>query len=406
MNPSDNILATANAPMPPGAAALGVDRLPALPLVQATRPASPLGVNILESLYDAVVLTNLEGGVRQCNRRAVELLGYTHAELCGLQLGRLVAGLTPELLRTIEQHVSDGRFTVLEGGCTRKNGSQFPAEIAVSAVDLAEGRGFCFALRNITLRRELQNRLRLAQNALQSSASALVMTDLKAKLQFANPAFCRMWGATNPEEVSGKDLDQLVGVDNSSLLCACLKEGTPWIGELVVTRAGVADLHVQATAAPNFDHQHVLVGMVLSFIDITPRKLAEEKIRREVEAQLQHAREQKDFSGQLNIIALPELIQFIDTAGKTGRLEVLGAGAEVLATLAFEGGRIVCAACGEWRGEAAVYAVLRLAGHAFTFRQDLAVEQDPSLTQTTMSLLLEGLRQMDESTHAAAATVG
>jgi PAS domain S-box-containing protein len=401
MNTSDKMAST-NALMTPGAAAPGVGQLPVLPQLLAAPPA----LNLLESLYDAVVLTNLDGGVQQGNRRAVDLLGYTPAELSGLMLGRLVTGITPELLRTIEQYLSGGRFSVLEGCCTRKNGSQFPAEIAVSAVELAAGRGFCFALRNITQRREMQNRLRLAQNALHSSASALVMTDLNAKLQFANPAFCRMWGVTDPEAVAGKNLEQLAGAENTALLCACLKNGVPWIGELVVARPGAADLYVQATAAPNLDHQHVLVGMVLSFIDITPRKLAEEKIRREVDIQLQRAREQKDFSGQLNIIALPELIQFIDTAGKTGRLDVRYAGEGSLATLDFDAGRIVSAACGELRGEAAVHAILRLDGQSFVFRQEAVLEKDPALTKSTMGMLLEGLRHMDEAAQITAAPAG
>jgi len=114
---------------------------------------------------------------------------------------------------------------------------------------------------------------------------------------------------------------------------------------------------------------------------------------------LQRAREQRDFSGQLNIIALPELIQFIDSSGKTGRLDILLADTGALATLDFEGGRIVFAACGELRGEAAVFEVLRLGGRSFTFRQDVVLGQDTTLTQPTMSLLLEGLRHLDEAAH-------
>jgi PAS domain S-box-containing protein len=405
MNPIGN-MATTQTNATRGEAALGAGQLPGVPVVLASRPASPPVTNLLESLYDAVMLTDLAGSVRQCNQRAVELMGYAHAELCGRLVGHFVVGLTPELLQTIDQHLSAGRFSVLEGRCTRKNGSQFPAEIAVSAVALEEGRGFCFALRNITPRREMQNRLRLAQNALQSSASAVVMADLKAKLQYANPAFCRMWAVAKPEDVLGKSMEELFGAANAALLCATLQTGAPWIGELSFPRQGAADLHVQATSAPNIDHQNVTVGMVLSFIDISQRKLAEEKIRREVETQLQRAREQKDFSGQLNIITLPELIQFVDTSGKSGRLEVLRAEGGALATLDFEVGRVVFAACGDLRGEAAFYELLRLGGHSFTFRQDVELGKDPALTKTTMGLLLEGLRHLDEAASAATTPVG
>lgn len=387
MNPPSKVILKQTIMAAPGAG----------PVSMPAPSATPYTLNLLESLYDAVVLTTLAGGVRQCNHRAVDLLGYPHAELCGLTVGHLVTGITPELLRTIEQQLNVGRFTVLEGRCTRKNGSMFPAEMAVSSVQLAEGPGFCFSLRNISPRREMQNRLQLAQNALQSSASALVMVGLDFKLQSANPAFCRMWAVPNPEAVLGKSMDELFGADNAAQLRACLEHKTPWIGELTFVRPGTAALHVQGTAAPNLDHQNVLVGMVLSFIDITQRKLAEEKIQREVEAQLHRASEQKDFAGQLNIIALPELIQFIDASGKTGRLEVVAAGAVAPAALDFVDGRIVFAVCGDLRGEAAVYATLRLAGQSFTFHQDADLHKDTSITKTTMGMLLEGLRHLDEA---------
>ena len=383
-----------------GTGAFGASALPGVPVVLDAQPALPPATDILESLYDAVVLAELSSAVRQCNQRAVEQLGYTPGELRALNVGQLVMGVTPELLRTIEQHLSSGRFSVLEGRCIRQNGSTFPAEIAVSSVTLGTGRGFCFALRNITPRRELQNRLRLAQNALQSSASALVMVDLASKLQYANPAFCRMWAVAQAEAVLGKSLEELFGAENAARLCACLKDGAPWIGEMIFPGQGGAALYVQATAAPNVDHQNTLVGVVLSFIDITQHKVAEEKIRREVEAQLQRAREQRDFSGQLNIIALPELIQFIDSSGKTGRLDLLLTDTGALATLDFEAGRVVFAACGDLRGDTAVFEVLRLGGRSFTFRQDVALEQDTTLTQPTMSLLLEGLRHLDEAVQA------
>lgn len=242
----------------------------------------PEPTNILESLYDAVILADAQGLVRECNGRALDLLGYSRTELCQMDMARLVSGVTRELLGTIAQQLKVGRFTVLEGRCTRKNGSMFPAEIAVGAISFSEGSGFCFSLRNITQRR-----------------------------------------------------------------------------------------------------------------------LTEEKIRREIEAQLQRARQQKDFSGQLNIIGLPELIQFIDSSGKTGRLEVQRSGDGTVATLGFEGGQIVSAACGTERGAAAVFAVLRFAGDSFSFHQDAVLEKDPTITATTMGLLLEGLRHVDEAAASA-----
>jgi PAS domain S-box-containing protein len=241
-----------------------------VPLYIVSRPSPVTNINVLDSLYDAVVLTNRSGVVQQANLRAAELLGYPLTDLRGMALGQIVDGINEELLGLMGEKLQSGRFIVLEARCTRQNGSLFPAEVAVGAIELGEGSGLCFSLRNITRWREIQNQLHMAQNALQCAPCALAMADLDSKLTFVNAAFCRMWGLEKPEFALCWSLDQMFGADNAGQLRLCLETQAPWSGELAIARADGTTLRIQATSAPNLDHAGVLAGLVFSFTELSP----------------------------------------------------------------------------------------------------------------------------------------
>ena len=322
-----------------------------------------------------MLIADAEGRILECNRRALEMTQYTRAELQRLTLGEVVLGLQAPLLQSIRQQWAEGRFTVLETGCRRKDRSLLAAEVAVSCLRLTTGDGWCFSLRATTPRAEWKERLRMEHNALQSSACGLAMVDLQARIQYVNPAFRRLWGVVRPEELPGKSAEEVWGAATVRRWQACVAARQCWVGELALLRKNGQPFHVEVTAAPHVDEQDRLLGMMLSFIDVTQRKLALEAIRKEAEQQLQQAREQKDFAGQLRIISIPDLVQLIESAGKSGQLEILRAADGRAAMLTFQAGQLVRAACGDRQGAEAFYDALGFGGAAFRFRQDVAVEQ-------------------------------
>jgi PAS domain S-box-containing protein len=241
-----------------------------VPLVIASRPSPAINASGLDSLYDAILLTNRACVVQQANPRAAELFGYTQEELRGMPIGQVVDGINEAVLGVMDEKLQRGRFIVLEARCTRQNGSLFPAEVAVGAMRLPDGPGYCFSLRNITRWREIQNQLSMAQNALKCVPCALAMVDLDSKLMFVNQAFCKLWGLEKPEFALCWSLDQMFGEENANKLRACLETQETWTGELVFRRADGADLRVQAFSAPNLDQAGVLAGLVFIFNELPP----------------------------------------------------------------------------------------------------------------------------------------
>lgn len=101
-------------------------------------------------------------------------------------------------------------------------------------------------------------------------------------------------------------------------------------------------------------------------------------------------------TGELTDLSLAELIEFFCNQRKTGRLKVVyptGAGYFYL-----QSGSVVHARVGELRGIEAVYFALTQRNASFTFSPAFEAPEH-SINQPWTSVVLEGLRRMDEGIH-------
>jgi hypothetical protein len=99
--------------------------------------------------------------------------------------------------------------------------------------------------------------------------------------------------------------------------------------------------------------------------------------------------------GTLAELPLADVIEMTSLGGKTGRLTLSDEDGAAAGELAFRDGRLVGAVCGELGAEKAFYALLGLQDGAFDF--ELAAEfDDENCDLATQSLLMEGMRRLDE----------
>jgi PAS domain S-box-containing protein len=364
-------------------------------------PGNPYG-ELLNGLYDAVLIVKLDGTVVDGNRRARQFLGYTSEELSARNIADLFSGFDESLLVRIHAHLANGRFTVLDAYCVRKDGTSFPTETAVGRIQLSNEGELVFSVRNIERRRATQERLRTADQALQSSASGVAVADMKGRLTYVNPAFLILWGYQRAEDVEGTDIREFWEDSNEAqLLVSEPLASNTWSGELMAKNVYDEVFHVQVTAAPNRDTKDRLVGIVYSFIDITDRRRAEEAIQKEAESQLAKAREQKAFSGLLSIVPLSDVVQLIEATHKTGQLTVTTSSNEK-ASVWFKEGQIIDAVCGGVVGEEAFCALIHDGGEDFHFEPCDVSLATVRIKRTTLGLLLDAARQSDEARHGRA----
>lgn len=100
--------------------------------------------------------------------------------------------------------------------------------------------------------------------------------------------------------------------------------------------------------------------------------------------------------GDLSELPLADLVEMTSVGAKTGLLLLFDEEGAVAGELAFRGGRLVGAHCGQLTAEKAFYALLGVKTGTFDFDPAVELDED-SLNLPTESLLIEGMRRLDET---------
>ncbi len=101
-------------------------------------------------------------------------------------------------------------------------------------------------------------------------------------------------------------------------------------------------------------------------------------------------------NGDLAELPLPDLVEMTAIGGKTGLLILRDEEGATTGELVFRDGRLTGARRGKLVGEKAFYALLALKEGTFDFDPDAELG-DESLNLATESLLIEGMRRLDET---------
>lgn len=237
-------------------------------------------LRFFENAYDAALITDQDGLYVTANQRVSDLLAYSKTDLQGIQFWQLISGANATLVDTVRDSLASERFLRISAWCIRKEGTLFPAEIAVNQFH-SEGRVFfCFFIRDETLRTQAEAQLRTVQNATKNASTGIAVAEMDGSLLYANAALASLFGAPDPEKLVGQTLANLLGDDflNHQLIEAVQNDRRALV-ESALRQPDGGTRWVQISAAPNLDSEDTLIGMVLSLVDISDRKRAEQAER-------------------------------------------------------------------------------------------------------------------------------
>ncbi len=131
--------------------------------------------SISETAHDAIVVTDARGGILSCNRSAEAMFGYPQAELGGRSLVQLLdESLRETKQMEIEQAAANSgaglQNKVIELKGRRKDGSDFPLELALSMWTSGDENFFSGIFRDISHRKAIEQDLAQARDAALSAA--------------------------------------------------------------------------------------------------------------------------------------------------------------------------------------------------------------------------------------------
>lgn len=232
---------------------------------------------LFQHAYDATLITDVAGHIIIANGRAEELLYCSQSSLREIGVQQIISGLDETLLKSIIIQLEKARFMRISAWCARFEGDPFPAEIAVSRMLQHENVRLIFYIRDESIRRRAENELRLVGNAIQNAGTGIAVADIEGRLIHINPALRQMWDIDNATATADLTIAKLLGeVTAAAIMQVVNEEATPtWIQELPIKLGAEEARWIQVSAAVNLDHDNMVTGVVLSFVDVSDRYRAD-----------------------------------------------------------------------------------------------------------------------------------
>lgn len=238
---------------------------------------------LYERLRDGSAAVNKDGRIIQCNKRFLNMLGYTFTEVTRLNY----EDITPSKWHEAEAHILltqvnvRGYSDLYEKEYIRKDGTVFPIEIQTYLVldDNGLFSGYWAFVRDISERKQAENALIESESnyrlLLDLAPDAFFQGNEKGDIIMANKKATLLTGYTHAELLSMniKDLFSPSLLQQKPLRYDLLDQGETVIFERELTRkdGSIKTVEMNSRKMPNHTYQ--------SFVrDITERKQAEEEL--------------------------------------------------------------------------------------------------------------------------------
>ncbi len=232
--------------------------------------------NLLAGLYDGILIFDAKGAVIGSNQRAEQYFGYTSQDLWGLQCEELVVGINARLLYKLRANAEAGRFTVVNGKCKRKDGSTFPAEIAISRIHLLHDGDFIFTIHNVERRERVKDQREMSTEAVRSAGAGIVVCTQDGAIEFANPAFLKILNIENDQMVLKRLIADFCNSYETvfSMLHAPSTQGS-WMGVLRLATPKGVTCDVMVSSALSQERRGGEARLVLTMMPI-PKSISAE----------------------------------------------------------------------------------------------------------------------------------
>ena len=185
---------------------------------------------VASSAVDAVIITDVEGSIVFCNDSLQRIFGYKEQDILGESVNMLMPGrYKDEFKRKQEQFKLTGRHTLsgklFESYGRRKDGSEFPIEISITAWDVGDERFTTSIIRDITERKLVEYELKSSEEKFRQMTENIeevfwIIDPKMSQLLYISPAYQKVWGCSreslfdNPrswiESIHAEDRKQVI----------------------------------------------------------------------------------------------------------------------------------------------------------------------------------------------------
>ena len=242
---------------------------------------------ILEAIEEGYYEVDLNGNFTFFNDSLCRMLGYTRAELMSMNNRQYMDKETARKVYEVfsRLYATGEPYEAFDWEITRKDGTKRFHDSSVSLIRNAQGEciGFRGIARDVTQRKQAEERLRLQSAALEAAANAIIITNREGMIEWANPSFTMLTGYSD-KEVVGRNPRGLIksGEQNQAFykdLWDTILAGKVWRGQIINRRKGGSLYTEEMTITPLPNERGEISRFIAIKQDITERKRAEEALR-------------------------------------------------------------------------------------------------------------------------------
>lgn len=232
----------------------------------------------------SILVTDANGLIQYINPYFSEKSGFSKEDLLGEKVKNLFNTAQSKIaFNKLKKTILSGNIWTGELQSKRKDGKSQWLQSTIIPIH-GQHDQICFYLsihQEITQRKEIEQTLKIKENAILSSINAIVLTDLSGKITSVNPSFLKMWSFDSEKKVIGKTVFSLwkKGGQYMHIMDTVLRDGG-WLGE-VMARSNVGRLFpVQMSASIVKDDYNKPLQIMASFVDITKQKRMEKNFKK------------------------------------------------------------------------------------------------------------------------------
>ncbi len=267
---------------------------------------------IIDRANDAFVSINEAGDITDWNPEAERLFGWSRSEAIGRPVADTLIPLSarPSHLAGLQRFLETGEARILDRHlelmALRRDGTEFPVELTVSAIQQEDEYSFAAFLHDISERKRSEMALKgsraLYSSLVENLPVFVVRKDREGRVEYANKALCDFLGIDETNIIGMTDFDlfphelaQKYRDDDLRVM-----ETGETFEDIEENRHGNESRYFEVRKVPVRDAVGQTVGSQAIFWDVTERKLAQEAlVRAKVDAEAAN-RAKSDFLANMS----------------------------------------------------------------------------------------------------------
>jgi PAS domain S-box-containing protein len=236
---------------------------------------------VTQAIHDILYMVDTQARLVWWNRRTELVLGVEAQALQRAPALQFFAEADRAAVAAAVQNAVVEGYGEVEADLLTPGGPVAHHFNGVRLVD-SEGRvvGVAGVGTDISGRRRAEEDLRVKENAIATSASAIAIADARGAIFYVNPAFLHLWGLAEAREVLGRTPDEFAAEPADALaIMQALQHRDTYFGEFRGRHKEGSVFVTQVSASAIRDGAGVVTHMMGSFVDISVRKAQEVALR-------------------------------------------------------------------------------------------------------------------------------